>query len=126
MSRYRLPGAGAGLRVGLFGNLGSGNIGNDASHGGHAEVPRRRPARSRPGCHVRGPQTVKDRYGVPAITLRWLPPGKRRAATGMVAAARKSVSKAVDTVRIASWVGRHDVVIVPGMGVLETTLPLRP
>jgi len=32
-----------------------------------------------------GPQTVKDRYGVPAIALRWLPPGERRAATGMVA-----------------------------------------
>ena len=31
MSRYRLPGAGAGLRAGLFGNLGSENIGNDAS-----------------------------------------------------------------------------------------------
>jgi hypothetical protein len=72
-----------------------------------------------------GPQTVKDRYGVPAIALRWLPPGERRAATGIVAA-RKSVGEAVDTVRIASWVGRHEVVIVPGIGVLETTLPLRP
>lgn len=41
-------------------------------------------------------------------------------------AARESVGKAVDTVRIASWVRRHAVVIVPGMGVLERTLPLRP
>ena len=44
----------------------------------------------------------------------------------MMAAARKSVGKAVDTVRIASWVRRHEVVIVPGTGVLERTLPLRP
>ena len=126
MSGYRLPGAGAGLRVGLFGNLGSGNIGNDAS----LEAMLKYLAADQPGAVLdamcAGPQTVKYRYGVPAITLRWLPPGKRRAATGMVAAARKSVSKAVDTVRIASWVRRHDVVIVPGMGVLETTLPLRP
>src|SRR5262249_8038791 len=28
-------------------------------------------------------------------------------------------------VRTASWTSRHDVVIVPGMGVLETSLPLR-
>ena len=28
--------------------------------------------------------------------------------------------------RTAAWVRRHDVVIVPGMGVLEATLPLRP
>ena len=32
----------------------------------------------------------------------------------------------IDAYRVASWVRRHDVVIVPGMGVLETTLPLRP
>lgn len=75
---------------------------------------------------MRGPADGQDRYGVPAIALRWLPPGERRAATGMVATARKSVGKAVDTVRIASWVRRHEVVIVPGMGVLKTTLPLRP
>jgi polysaccharide pyruvyl transferase WcaK-like protein len=126
VSRYRLPGAGAGLRVGLFGKLGSGNIGNDAS----LEAMLKYLAADQPGAVLdamcAGPQTVKDRYGVPAIALRWLPPGERRAATGMVAAARKSVGKAVDTVRIASWVRRHEVVIVPGMGVLETTLPLRP
>ena len=40
--------------------------------------------------------------------------------------ARKSLGKTIDTIRIASWVRRHEVVIVPGMGVLETTLPLRP
>ena len=32
----------------------------------------------------------------------------------------------IDAFRTASWVRRHDVVIVPGMGVLEATLPLRP
>jgi len=72
-----------------------------------------------------GPGTVKDRYSVPAISLRWLSPGDRQA-SGAAAAARKSLGRAVDTVRIASWVRRHEVVIVPGMGVLETTLRLRP
>jgi polysaccharide pyruvyl transferase WcaK-like protein len=32
----------------------------------------------------------------------------------------------IDAFRTASWVRRHDVVIVPGMGVLEATVPLRP
>ena len=32
----------------------------------------------------------------------------------------------VDAYRTCAWVRRHDVVIVPGMGVLEATLPLRP
>ena len=40
--------------------------------------------------------------------------------------ARKSLAKITDTIRIASWVRRHEVVIVPGMGVLETTLRVRP
>ncbi len=70
MSRYRLPGAGAGLRVGLFGNLGSGIS---------ATTPRMEAmlkclAAAQPGAVLgavcAGPQTVKDRYGVPAIALR--------------------------------------------------------
>ena len=35
------------------------------------------------------------------------------------------LGKGIDTVRIASWVRRHDAVIVPGAGALETTLPQR-
>ncbi|MFE6856698.1 polysaccharide pyruvyl transferase family protein, partial [Streptomyces sp. NPDC057674] len=42
------------------------------------------------------------------------------------AIAGKGLGKLVDAVRTAAWVRRHDVVIVPGMGVLEATLPLRP
>ena len=38
----------------------------------------------------------------------------------------KGLGKLVDVFRTAAWVRRHDVVIVPGMGVLEATLPLRP
>ena len=31
----------------------------------------------------------------------------------------------MDPVRIVLWVRRHDVIIVPGAGVLEATLPMR-
>ncbi len=40
--------------------------------------------------------------------------------------AGKGLGKLVDAFRIAAWVRRHDVVIVPGTGILESTLPLRP
>ena len=35
-------------------------------------------------------------------------------------------SRLLDAFRIPAWVRRHDVVIVPGAGVLEASLPLRP
>jgi len=130
VNRYRLPGgrtrdADRRPHVGLFGNLGSGNIGNDAS----LEAMLKYLSADQPGAILdamcEGPETVKDRYGMSAIPLRWLPSSERQA-SGVAVAARKSLARAIDTVRIASWVRRHEVVIVPGMGVLETTLRLRP
>ena len=44
---------------------------------------------------------------------------------GFLAVGVKLLGKLADVFRTAAWVRRHDVVIVPGMGVLETTLPLR-
>jgi polysaccharide pyruvyl transferase WcaK-like protein len=129
VSRFGLPGVrtwdvGACPRVGLFGHLGSGNIGNDAS----LEAMLKYLSTDQPGAILDAmtlaPEVVKDRYGVRAIPLRWLPPDEGQGSGRAVA--RKSLVKVVDTVRIASWVRRHDVVIVPGMGVLETTLPQRP
>lgn len=128
MSRFRLPGGDARdghhrPRVGLFGNLGSGNIGNDAS----LEAMLKYLRDDQPGAILdamcMGPETVKHRYGVPAIPL-WLPPDEGE--TSAMAVARKSLAKMIGTIRIASWVRRHEVVIVPGMGVLETTLRVRP
>ena len=44
----------------------------------------------------------------------------------MLAAGLKTLGKVIDPFRTAAWVRRHDVVIVPGMGVLEASLPLHP
>jgi polysaccharide pyruvyl transferase WcaK-like protein len=129
MSRFglraaRARDAGDRPRVGLFGHLGSGNIGNDAS----LEAMLKYFSSDQPGAILDAmtlaPEVVKDRYGVPAIPLRWLPPDEGQGSGRAVA--RKSLVKVVDTVRIASWVRRHDVVMIPGMGVLETALPQRP
>jgi polysaccharide pyruvyl transferase WcaK-like protein len=130
VTEYRLPDGrtrdvGRHLRVGLFGALGSGNIGNDASLEAMLKYLNADQPDAILDAMCTGPETVKDRYGVPAIPLRWLSPEKRQA-SGPAGAVLKSLGKAIDTIRIASWVRRHEVVIIPGMGVFETTLPLRP
>jgi len=112
-------------RVGLFGLLGTGNLGNDGSlaavlaHLG-AEHP---DARVEVFCS--GPAEVTARYGVPARRLNWYR-AEYATASGLGSVVRKGLGKLVDVVRTAAWVRTQDVVIVPGMGVLETTLPLRP
>ena len=109
-------------RVGLFGLLGSGNSGNDAS----AETVLAYLREAHPDAVVDalcgGPERVQARYGIDAAPLLWYERFEQRN-TAVPAALLKVLGKGVDTVRIASWVRRHDAVIVPGAGALETTLP---
>jgi polysaccharide pyruvyl transferase WcaK-like protein len=71
-----------------------------------------------------GPERVTDRYGIPATPLTWYYKYEQRT-SGATAVALKALGKGIDAFRTASWVRRHDVVIVPGAGVLEASLPLR-
>ncbi len=111
-------------RVGLFGLLGSGNIGNDASMESVLGYLRT----AHPGATIdamcMGPDRVSRVYGIEAIPLFW---SRQRVQNmpGFLAVGLKLLGKLADVFRTAAWVRRHDVVIVPGMGVLETTLPLR-
>ncbi|MFJ9693938.1 polysaccharide pyruvyl transferase family protein [Kitasatospora sp. NPDC101183] len=113
------------VRVGVFGLLGSGNLGNDGSleavlgylRSAHPDAP--------VDALCGGPETVTARYRIPATRLHWYR-GEYRTASRLGSVLGKGLGKAVDVVRTAAWVRRHDVVIVPGMGVLEATLPLRP
>jgi polysaccharide pyruvyl transferase WcaK-like protein len=119
----------AGRRVGLFGLLGQGNLGNDGSmeavlaylRDAHPDVVL--------DALCSGPAVVSERYAIPAARLRWYDTSPQRKA-GLAGLARRSLElgagTVIDTFRIAGWVRRHDAVIVPGMGVLEQTVPLRP
>ncbi|GGV03753.1 membrane protein [Streptomyces litmocidini] len=113
------------VRVGVFGLLGSGNLGNDGS----LEAVLGYLRAEHPGAVVDalcgGPEAVTARFGIPATRLHWYR-GEYRTASRAGAVAGKGLGKLVDVFRTAAWVRRHDVVIVPGMGVLEATLPLRP
>lgn len=64
-------------------------------------------------------------YGLDATQLGWRHAREQRSPLP-VAVALKLLGKAVQAAQTASWVRRHDVVIVPGMGVLEASVPLRP
>ncbi|MET8981887.1 polysaccharide pyruvyl transferase family protein [Streptomyces sp. NPDC004539] len=113
------------VRVGVFGLLGSGNLGNDGSleallgylRGAHPDVV--------VDALCGGPEAVSARFGIPATRMHWNR-GEYRTASRAGAVVTKGAGKAVDAFRTFAWVRRHDVVIVPGMGVLEATLPLRP
>ncbi|MEE1786633.1 polysaccharide pyruvyl transferase family protein [Streptomyces sp. SP17BM10] len=113
------------VRVGVFGLLGSGNLGNDGSLEAVLGHLRAEHPEAVVDALCGGPEAVTARHRIPATRLHWYR-GEYRTASRAGAIAAKGVGKLVDAVRTAAWVRRHDVVIVPGMGVLEATLPLRP
>lgn len=113
------------MRVGFFGLLGTGNLGNDGSLAAVLAHLRAEHPRARIQVFCSGPEDVTARHRVPAVRMNWYRDEYATASrlSGMV---RKGLGKLVDLFRTAAWVRRQDVVVVPGMGVLETTLPLRP
>ncbi|MER5730692.1 polysaccharide pyruvyl transferase family protein [Streptomyces sp. NPDC002138] len=119
------PGHETPVRVGVFGLLGSGNLGNDGSLEAVLGYLRAAHPEAVVDALCGGPEVVTTRYGIPATRLHWYR-GEYRTASRAGAVVAKGLGKLVDAVRTAAWVRRHDVVIVPGMGVLEATLPLRP
>jgi polysaccharide pyruvyl transferase WcaK-like protein len=112
-------------RIGLFGLLGAGNIGNDASMEAVLNYLRAEHPDAVVDAMCPGPDRLRREYGVEGIPLHWHHPLENRV-PGPLAAGLKVLGKGVDAVRTAAWVRRHDVVIVPGMGVLEASLPIRP
>lgn len=111
-------------RVALYGYLGSGNIGNDASF----ETVLAWLRSTRPAVDVRcitiAPEVVADRYGVPAVSLAWRFGG--RGSNPIAEVSRKVLGRLSDVPRSYTLAGSVDAIIVPGMGVLEDTLGTRP
>jgi polysaccharide pyruvyl transferase WcaK-like protein len=71
-----------------------------------------------------GAERIRARHGIDAIPLTWYE-NYEHLALGRRAGVLRVLGKGIDAIRTVSWVRRHDVVIVPGAGVLETTLPMR-
>jgi polysaccharide pyruvyl transferase WcaK-like protein len=124
----REPAAGttrsAAPRVGIFGKVGAGNIGNDASMEAVLGYLGTYQPTAVVDAMCTGPETVQARYGIDGVPLFWHHKFKHE--SGLTATALKVLGKGVDLVRTAAWTRRHEVVIVPGAGVLEASLPMLP
>lgn len=112
-------------RIGLFGLLGSGNLGNDGSLEAVLGFLKAEHPDAALDAFCGGPDIVQKRYRITATPMHWYR-SEYQTASGVKSIALKGFGKLVDVVRTAAWVRKQDVVIVPGMGVLEATLPLRP
>jgi polysaccharide pyruvyl transferase WcaK-like protein len=112
------------VKVGLFGLLGAGNMGNDGSLEVVLAYLRERHPAAELSALCSGSDVVEARYGVPSEPLYCYYTRDRDPALP-ARVVLKSVAKFRDAARVLRWVRRNDVVIVPGAGVLENTLPLR-
>jgi polysaccharide pyruvyl transferase WcaK-like protein len=110
-------------RVGIFGKVGAGNLGNDASMESLLAFLRRDHPEAIIDAMCTGPDVLRARYGIDAVNLFWHNQFK---ASGITSAVLKVVGRGLDTFRTAAWVRRHDVVFVPGAGILEASLPMVP
>jgi polysaccharide pyruvyl transferase WcaK-like protein len=111
-------------RVGLFGLLGAGNSGNDASMEAVLGYLRTAHPDAIVDAMCGGPDQVRSRYGIDAVSIFWCQKFAQEK-TGALSALLKVLGKGMDTFRTVSWVRGHDAVIVPGAGAFETTLPTR-
>jgi polysaccharide pyruvyl transferase WcaK-like protein len=110
-------------RVGIFGKVGAGNIGNDASMEAILGFLRADHPDAVIGAMCTGPETLRTRYGVDAVPMFW---HNKFDVAGPAASMLKVLGRCLDTFRTAAWVRRQDVIIVPGAGVLEASLPMVP
>jgi polysaccharide pyruvyl transferase WcaK-like protein len=128
-------------RVGFFGLLGAGNIGNDAQLESVMAYVRARHPDAVLDAMCEDPEVVRSAYGIDAVPIHWQRKregqsrlGRARQGTAAQGSKLPSIrsiainvlAKGADAVQTMSWVRRHDAVIVPGAGVLEADLPLRP
>lgn len=113
------------MKVGLFGLLGSGNIGNDGSLEAVLAHLREHHPSAELSCMTPSADVVAARYGIESTPMYWYYARDRD--PGLLARlGMKATGKFRDTVRMYRWLRERDVVIVPGAGVLENTLPVRP
>jgi polysaccharide pyruvyl transferase WcaK-like protein len=111
-------------RVGIFGKVGAGNIGNDASMEAILGFLGTYCPEAVIGAMCTGPETLRARYGIDdAVLMFW---HNKFNATGATSSMLKVVGRFLDTFRTAAWVRRQDAVIVPGAGILEASLPMVP
>jgi polysaccharide pyruvyl transferase WcaK-like protein len=120
-----MPSKGGGNpRVGLFGWLAAGNSGNEASMETILAYLRRDHPEAVIDAMSAGFRRLRSNYRIGSVPLSWYE-GQNQHRNPAVRTLLKAIGKLMDPFRTVLWVRRHDVVIVPGAGVLEATLPMR-
>jgi polysaccharide pyruvyl transferase WcaK-like protein len=112
------------LRIGLFGLLGLGNSGNEASVEAMLAYLRSVHPDAAVDVMSAGAERARAIFGLEVTPLAWYE-RYQHDVTGPIGIFLRIFGKIIDPLRIISWVRRHDLIIVPGMGVLEATTPLR-
>ena len=112
------------VKVGLFGFLGPGNSGNEASLETILSYLRDHHPDAVIDAMSDGAEQVRVKHGIDAVPL-FTGMDNDYPRHGLTGNILKVMGKAADIIGTISWVRRHDVMIVPGAGVLEATTPLR-
>jgi polysaccharide pyruvyl transferase WcaK-like protein len=112
------------LRAGLYGSLGGTNSGNEASMASMLAYLREQHPETAIDAMCGDFEYIRDRFGIPAVPLS-LYERHQSSESRLSRIPMKVCAKFLDPFRIYHWVGRHDVVLVPGVGILESTLPVR-
>jgi polysaccharide pyruvyl transferase WcaK-like protein/glycosyltransferase involved in cell wall biosynthesis len=115
--------AGKPPRVAALGFYGIGNLGNEASLHAFASWLRAEHPEAQLSVLAVDPTAVRRDHGLPATRLMAY---RRDLAHGASAGVLKALGRLADAPRLWWLVGRTDAVVVPGSGVLETGLGLRP
>jgi polysaccharide pyruvyl transferase WcaK-like protein len=113
------------LRIGFFGELGSGNWGNDAGLDVIAAMLGRNWPDAELGFMSMGSPAIAVQFGWPVVPLQWYE-GYAARIPLVRGRARQALGRALDVVRIIRWARSYDLVVIPGAGVLEDTTPVRP
>lgn len=110
-------------RIGLFGLFGAGNSGNEASMEAMLSYLRQAHPEAIVDAMTGGCERVRDRHGLPARPINWYERIEGQVPR-LAALPLRVYGKLADPFRLLAWVRGHDAIIVPGVGMFETTLPV--
>jgi polysaccharide pyruvyl transferase WcaK-like protein len=112
------------LRVGVYGFFGMGNLGNEGSLTAFLSHVRAAYPQAVLCCFGADAEEVRREHGIPAVQLMTY--RASREASGPMVLAKKALGRLWDIPRTLWLVGRIDVLVVPGTGVLESRLMSTP
>lgn len=109
--------------IALMGFLGAGNIGNDASLEVVLQWFAKHSSHTRITLITSDPARARATYELPTLPMTLCPPLGPR---GVFHKVRRVAGRISDFPRLVVLAGQYDAVIIPGMGVLEDSLPVGP